>query len=66
MIETNNDGILSSIGSPNFNSRSDNRDNELQFYIFSRNHAFNSRLKLVIKSRQQYFYLIFSPLINYL
>ncbi len=48
MIETNDEGIISTIGSPNFGSRSEIRDNELQFYIFSRNPTVVSQLKKVI------------------
>ena len=36
--------VLSTIGSPNFGYRSESRDNELQFYIFSKNADFNKTL----------------------
>ncbi len=47
MIRLKNDGLLSTIGSPNFGYRSETRDNELQFYLFSKNSDFNSKLKQV-------------------
>ena len=47
MVNTKDGGIISTIGSPNFGSRSETRDNELQFYIFSQNQSLNSQLKKV-------------------
>lgn len=59
LIHTNDSGILSTIGSPNFGARSEIRDNELQFYIFSKNSFFNSQLKKVTKYLVRRFYLCF-------
>lgn len=54
LVKTHDGGLLSTIGSPNFGARSENRDNELQFYLFSKNSDFNLQLSNVIR-------LIFRP-----
>lgn len=41
------DGVISTIGSPNFGFRSEFRDNELQFYMFSKNISFVRSLENV-------------------
>jgi CDP-diacylglycerol---glycerol-3-phosphate 3-phosphatidyltransferase len=47
-IRLKDGGTLSTIGSSNFGYRSESRDNELQFYIFSKNPTFNMDLKEVM------------------
>ena len=47
LIWTKDTGTLSTIGSPNFGSRSEKRDNELQFYVFSKNLSFNNQIDKV-------------------
>lgn len=58
MIHTKDGGSLSTIGSPNFGYRSEIRDNELQFYVMSRNESFNAQLKTVYYTGLFIFYLI--------
>lgn len=48
LIRLKDGGTLSTIGSSNFGYRSETRDNELQFYIFSKNTKFNTDLKKVM------------------
>lgn len=44
LIRLKDGETLSTIGSPNFGYRSETRDNELQFYLFSKNTVFNRNL----------------------
>lgn len=68
LIKLKDGGTLSTIGSPNFGYRSETRDNELQFYLFSKNTNFNTDLRKVssiILARLRLF-IKFSHLKNFL